>query len=288
MVKRATNLARFKERALEVIFMLCALAAVVGALLVFVFVSVKGLPILRHVGVTELLFSMNWTPSKSQFGILPLIIGSFLVTLGALALGAPMAILTAIFLSEVAPKSVQKIVRPAVELLAGIPSVIYGFFGLIIVIPVVRSLFGGSGFGLLTGWIVLAIMILPTIATISEDAIRAVPRSYREASFGMGATRWQTIWRVILPAAKTGIIGAAILGMGRAVGETMAVLMVLGNAPILPKSIAGPVATLTSIIALDMSYASGDHQTALFAMGIVLFLISFLFVGGVRFVSRRA
>lgn len=199
-----------------------------------------------------------------------------------------MAILTAIFLSEVAPKSVQKIVRPAVELLAGIPSVIYGFFGLLVVIPIVRSLFGGSGFGLLTGWIVLAIMILPTIATISEDAIRAVPRSYREASFAMGATKWQTIWRVILPAAKTGIIGAAILGMGRAVGETMAVLMVLGNAPILPKSIAGPVATLTSIIALDMSYASGDHQTALFAMGIVLFIISFLFVGGIRFVSRRA
>jgi len=288
MANRATNLARFKERALELIFMLCALAAVIGALLVFIFVSVKGLPIFRHVGLTELLFSLNWTPSKSQFGILPLIIGSFLVTLGALALGAPMAILTAVFLSEVAPKSVQKIVRPAVELLAGIPSVIYGFFGLIIVIPVVRSLFGGSGFGLLTGWIVLAIMILPTIATISEDAIRAVPRSYREASFGMGATKWQTIWRVILPAAKTGIIGAAILGMGRAVGETMAVLMVLGNAPILPKSIVGPVATLTSIIALDMSYASGDHQTALFAMGIVLFLISFLFVGGVRFVSRRA
>lgn len=287
MAKRATNLARFKERALELIFMLCALTAVIGAMLVFVFVSVKGLPIFRHVGLTELLFSLNWTPSKSQFGILPLIIGSFLVTIGALALGAPMAIMTAIFLSEVAPKSVQKVVRPAVELLAGIPSVIYGFFGLIIIIPIVRSLFGGSGFGLLTGWIVLAIMILPTIATISEDAIRAVPRSYREASFGMGATKWQTIWRVILPAAKTGIIGAAILGMGRAVGETMAVLMVLGNAPVLPKSIVGPVATLTSIIALDMSYASGDHQTALFAMGVVLFIISLLFVGGVRFVSRR-
>ncbi|MFH1736407.1 MAG: phosphate ABC transporter permease subunit PstC [Actinomycetota bacterium] len=288
MAKRETSLARFKERALEVIFMLCALTAVIGVMLVFIFVSVKGLPIFQHVGLTELLFSLNWAPSKSQFGILPLIIGSFLVTIGALALGAPMAILTAIFLSEVAPKSVQKIVRPAVELLAGIPSVIYGFFGLLIVIPMVRSLFGGSGFGLLTGWIVLAIMILPTIATISEDAIRAVPRSYREASFAMGATKWQTIWRVILPAAKTGIIGAAILGMGRAVGETMAVLMVLGNTPILPKSIVGPVATLTSIIALDMSYASGDHQTALFAMGIVLFIISFLFVGGIRFVSRRA
>ena len=278
---------KVREKVLEIIFMLCALTAVVGVLLVFIFVTVKGFPIIQKVGLAKFLFSMDWTPSENKFGILTLIIGSFLVTIGALALGAPTAIMTAVFLSEIAPKRVKRLVRPSIELLAGIPSVVYGFFGLLIVVPIVRTLFGGSGFGLLTGWIVLAIMILPTIATISEDSIRAVPRSYREASYGMGATRWQTIYRVVVPAAKNGLIGAIILGMGRAIGETMAVLMVLGNAPILPKSIAGPVGALTSIIALDMSYAAGDHQTALFGMGIVLFLISFFFVGLIRLVSGK-
>lgn len=274
-----------REKFLETVFLVCALAAVVGVLLVFIFIAYKGFPILQSVGIREFLFSMDWTPSLNHYGILTFVIGSFLVTIGALVIGAPMAVMTAVFLSEIAPKRIKRIVRPAVELLAGIPSVVYGFFGLLIVVPVVRTVFGGSGIGLLTGWIILAIMILPTIATISEDAIRAVPRSYREASYGMGATRWQTIWRVVVPAARNGIIGAIILGMGRAIGETMAVLMVLGNAPIVPTSITKPLGTLTSIIALDMSYASGDHQTALFAMGIVLFLISFLFVGVIRVVS---
>lgn len=281
------NLMKLRERALETVFLACALTAVIGVLLVFIFVSVKGFPIFEKVGVIKFLFSLDWSPSTKHFGILTLIVGSFLVTIGALALGAPMAVMTAIFLSEIAPKRAQRIVRPAVELLAGIPSVVYGFFGIMIIVPAVRTLFGGSGIGLLTGWIILAIMILPTIAMISEDAIRAVPRSYREASYGMGATRWQTIWRVVLPAAKNGLIGATILGMGRAIGETMAVLMVLGNAPIIPHSIVKPVGALTSIIALDMSYASGDHQTALFGMGIVLFLISFFFVGLIRVVSRK-
>lgn len=279
--------AKLREKILENIFLLCAMAAVIGVMLVFIFVTYKGFPIIQSVGIKGFLFSMDWTPSKNHFGILTFVIGSFLVTTGALFLGAPMAVMTAIFLSEIAPKPVKRIVRPAVELLAGIPSVVYGFFGLLIVVPIVRTVFGGSGIGLLTGWIILAIMILPTIATISEDAIRAVPRSYREASYGMGATRWQTIWKVVLPAARNGIIGATILGMGRAIGETMAVLMVLGNAPIVPTSITKPLGTLTSIIALDMSYASGDHQTALFAMGIVLFLISFFFVALIRVVSRN-
>jgi phosphate transport system permease protein len=278
---------KWREKILENMFLLCALAAIIGVVLVFVFVTYKGFPIIQSVGIKGFLFSTDWTPSQNHFGILTFVVGSFLVTIGALVLGAPTAIMTAIFLSEIAPKSVKRIVRPAVELLAGIPSVVYGFFGLLIVVPVVRTVFGGSGIGLLTGWIILAIMILPTIATISEDAIRAVPRSYREASYGMGATRWQTIWRVVLPAARNGIIGATILGMGRAIGETMAVLMVLGNAPIIPTSITKPLGTLTSIIALDMSYASGDHQTALFAMGLVLFLVSFFFVALIRVVSRN-
>ncbi len=278
---------RFKEQILEKIFLMSAFAAVVGVILVFIFVSVKGISIFKDIGIAKFIFGIDWAPTDEQFGILPLIVGSFIVTLGALVIGAPMAIGTAIFLSEIAPRQVKSIVRPAVELLAGIPSVIYGFFGLLIIVPIVRILFGGSGFGLLTGWLVLAIMILPTIATISEDSIRAVPRSYREASYGMGATKWQTIWRVILPACKKGLMGATILGMGRAIGETMALLMVLGNAPVIPKTLTAPTGALTSIIALDMSYASGDHQTALFAMGIVLFIISFSFVGLIRVVSSR-
>ncbi|MFZ3062556.1 MAG: phosphate ABC transporter permease subunit PstC, partial [Actinomycetota bacterium] len=203
-----------------------------------------------------------------------------------LILGAPLAITTAIFLSEIAAPRVKAIVRPAVELLAGIPSVVYGFFGVVVLVPLARLLFGGSGFGLLTGWLVLAIMILPTIAAISEDAISAVPRGYREGSLAMGATQWQTIWRVVLPAARPGLISAVVLGMGRAIGETMAVLMILGNAPIIPRTLTDPVGALTSIIALDMSYASGSHQAALFAMGIVLFLISFSFVALIRLISR--
>ncbi len=276
----------FKEKVLERLFLFSAFAAVTGVILIFVFVSVKGLPIFKATSIFSFLFGLDWSPTKEHFGILPLIIGSFAVTLGALILGAPLAITTAIFLSEIAAPRVKAIVRPAVELLAGIPSVVYGFFGVVVLVPLARLLFGGSGFGLLTGWLVLAIMILPTIAAISEDAISAVPRGYREGSLAMGATQWQTIWRVVLPAARPGLISAVVLGMGRAIGETMAVLMILGNAPIIPRTLTDPVGALTSIIALDMSYASGSHQAALFAMGIVLFLFSFSFVALIRLISR--
>lgn len=278
---------RLKEKILEVLFFITAFAAVTGVVLIFIFIGIKGLPIFQKVGIVSFLFGSDWSPTKESFGTLPLIVGSFAVTIGALILGAPLAIATAIFLSEIATPRVRAIVRPAIELLAGIPSVIYGFFGLVLLVPLVRAIFGGSGFGLVTGWLVLAIMILPTIATISEDAITAVPRGYREGSLAMGATQWQTIWRVVLPAARNGLMGAVILGMGRAIGETMAVLMVLGNAPVFPQTLTGPIGALTSIIALDMSYASGDHQVALFAMGIILFAISFCFVGAIRLISRK-
>jgi phosphate transport system permease protein len=193
---------------------------------------------------------------------------------------------TAIFLSEVASKRVRAIVRPAVELLAGIPSVIYGFFGLIVLRPIIADLTGGLGFGLLTGWIILAIMIVPTIATLSEDALRSVHPGIREAAYAMGSTKWQTISKVLVPAAKFGIIDAVILGMGRAIGETMAVLMVIGNAPVIPDGVGKPFATLTTTIVMDMAYASGDHRTALFGMAAILFMISMSFVALVRFVSR--
>jgi phosphate transport system permease protein len=275
-----------KEATLKNLFLVCAFVAVAGVLLIFLFVGYRGWPIFAKLGVGEFLGGMVWSPSAEKLGILSLIINSLLATLGALAIGAPLAIGTAIFLSDVASPRVREIVRPAVELLAGIPSVIFGLFGLLALRPLVAAASDSLGFGLLTAWLILAIMIVPTIAAISEDALRSLPPGIREASYAMGATKWQTIWRVLLPAAKIGIIDAIILGMGRAIGETMAVLMVAGNASVVPDGIFKPFLTLTTVIVLEMPYASGDHRTALFGVAIILFLISMGFVATIRLVSR--
>jgi phosphate transport system permease protein len=275
-----------KEAALKNVFLLCAFVAVAGVLLIFLFVGYRGWPIFAKLGVGEFLGGLVWSPSADKLGILSLIINSLLATLGALAIGAPLAIGTAVFLSDVASPRVREIVRPAVELLAGIPSVIFGLFGLLALRPLVAAASDSLGFGLLTAWLILAIMIVPTIAAISEDALRSLPPGIREASYAMGATKWQTIWRVLLPAAKIGIIDAIILGMGRAIGETMAVLMVAGNASVVPDGIFKPFLTLTTVIVLEMPYASGDHRTALFGVAIILFLISMGFVASIRLISR--
>lgn len=284
LVSRATQA---KEAALATLFLACAVVAVLAVILIFTFVVWKALPIFSEVGFKEFIFGTEWSVSDGKFGIVPFVIGSFVVTIGALALGAPLAVLTAVFLSEIASKRLREIVRPAVELLAGIPSVVYGFFGVVIITPFVAKVFGGVGFGPLTAWIILAIMIVPTIATLSEDALNSIPMGIREASFAMGATQWQTIYKVVLPAAKVSIIDAIILGMGRAIGETMAVLMVVGNAPQMFAGITSPISTLTSQIVLDMGYSSGTHRTALFAMAAILFLISMSLVLIVRLVSRK-
>jgi phosphate transport system permease protein len=283
LVSRATYA---KEFLLRNLFLVCAFVAVVGVLLIFVFVGVRGWPAFTQIGIVKFLTGRVWAPSAGQYGILPMIWGTVLVMAGALALGTPLAVATAVFLAEIASPSVRRIVRPAVELLAGIPSVIYGFFGLIILRPIVAEWSGGLGFGALTAWFILAIMIVPTIATLSEDAIESIPSGIREASYAMGATTWQTIYKVLLPAAKIGIIDAVILGMGRAIGETMAVLMVVANAPVFPKSVFAPLSTLTTAIVLDMPYAVGLHRTALFGMAIILFIVSMLLVAAVRFISR--
>lgn len=275
-----------KEATLKYLFLACAFVAVAGVLLIFLFVGFRGWPIFGTIGLGAFLGGDVWSPSRGMLGIWPLIVNSLLATLGALAIGAPLAIGTAVFLSDVASPRAREIVRPAVELLAGIPSVVFGLFGLLALRPIVAQVSGGLGFGLLTAWIILAIMIVPTIAAISEDALRSIPEGVREASYAMGATKWQTIWRVLLPAAKIGIIDAVILGMGRAVGETMAVLMVAGNAAVIPEGIFKPFLTLTTVIVLDMPYAAGDHKTALFGVAIVLFLISMGFVASIRIVSR--
>ncbi len=281
-----TRSTRLKEAALRNLFLICACVAVAGVALIFLFVGYQGWPIFAKVGIVKFLTGGVWYPTKNHFGILTLIVNSLLAMIGALVLGAPLAIGAAVFLSEVATPRVRDLTRPAVELLAGIPSVVYGFFGLVLVRPIVAKVFGGLGFGLFTVWLILAVMIVPTIATLTEDALRSVPDGIREASYAMGATKWQTIWRVLLPAAKVGLIDAVILGMGRAIGETMAVVMIAGNAPVIPNGIFKPFLTLTTVIVMDMPYAAGDHRTALFGIAIVLFVISMVFVASIRVMSR--
>lgn len=283
LVSRSTYI---KEKALQWIFFACAFLAVVTVILIFVFTTYSALPVFTDIGLAD-FFSFTWAPSEGHYGIVSLLAGSGLVTVGALAMGVPLGVGTAVYLVEIASKRVRKLISPAVDLLAGIPSIIYGFFGMIIIRPFIAQLTGGLGFGALTAWFVLAIMIVPTITTLTIDALNSIPMGIREASYAMGATKWQTIYKVVLPAAKLGIVDAIVLGMGRAIGETMAVLMVVGNAPVIPDSIASPISTLTSQIALDMSYSSGLHRSALFGMGVVLFIISATLVGIVRLVSKK-
>ncbi|MCL6591530.1 MAG: phosphate ABC transporter permease subunit PstC [Firmicutes bacterium] len=262
-----------KERLIAGLLFALACIAVAGVLLIILFVLREGWPVLTKYGLFSLISGKVWQPTRSVFGLLPLIIGSAYVTLTALVLGVPLGASCAVFMAEIAPDWMTRIVRPAINLLAGIPSVVYGFFGMVILVPALRGVFGGVGFSLLAGGIILAIMILPTVISISEDALRAVPHDYKEASLALGATHWQTIYKILVPAAKSGIIAAVILGMGRAVGETMAVIMITGNTPLVPKSILDPGPTLTGTIGQEWAYASGEHSQGLFMVGICLFIV---------------
>ncbi|MFZ5652108.1 MAG: phosphate ABC transporter permease subunit PstC [Bacillota bacterium] len=275
------------EKPIERILLVSAVTAIFIVLLIFVFIFIEGLPIIKKYGLMHFITGNFWHPGDSEFGLFPMIIGSIYVTMGSLILGVPLGIGCAIFLAEMAPKRVTMVIRPAIELLAGIPSVVYGFYGLVVLVPLIREIFGGRGFSVLAGSIVLAIMILPTIINISEDSIRAVPREFKEGSFALGATHWQTIKKVILPTARSGIITAVVLGMGRAIGETMAIILVTGNVAVVPKSVLEPVRTLTANIAIEMGYAAGDHASALFATGIVLFVFIIILNCLVAFVPKR-
>ncbi len=235
------------------------------------FILREGAPLVYDVGLAN-FFSTDWHPTAGRYGISLMIVGSALVTAGALALGVPLGVACAIVLGEMAPARARQFLKPTIEILAGIPSVVYGFMGIVVVLPFIRQQLGGPGASGLAAAVILGVMILPTVIAISLDALQAVPQSYREGSLAMGATQWQTIWRVVLPGARSGIVAAVILGMGRALGETMAVVMVAGNAVQMPHSPVDPVRTLTANLALEMGYASGDHRSALFATGIVLFL----------------
>jgi len=261
-----------REFLIEKLLLIAALSSVAMLALIAVFVFVEGTPIMAKEGVLHFLLGRRWAPTKDAFGILPMIVGSIWVTLGALVIAGPLGLACAVFLVEIASRRVADFVRPAIQVLAGIPSVVYGFVGIVVLVPLVRERLGGPGLSLLSAAIILGIMVLPTVISISQDAIEAVPRSYREGALALGCTQWQTISRVVVPAARPGITAAIVLGMGRAIGETMAVIMVVGNAVKLPTSPLDPARTLTSNIALEMAYAAGAHREALFATGVVLFV----------------
>jgi phosphate transport system permease protein len=293
----------FIDRGIRYILVAAALSSIFIVFLIILFTMARSWEAIRDVGLDTMLFGTVWRPGSiigtedAQLGLVPMIVGSILSTFGAALLGVPLSILTAILLAEVAPQAVREVVRPAVELLAGIPSVVYGLFGMVVLAPLIRKFEvpGNSGFGLLNASIILAVMIIPTVTNIAEDSIRAVPKRYKEGSLALGATHWQTIWSVILPAARSGLIAAVILGIGRALGETMALIMVIGNAIKIPSPltdnpltlILSPARTLTGNIAVEINYAAGAHRSALFFTGVLLFLMILLINSLARFLMKE-
>ncbi len=264
---------KINEKLIEKILFCCAVFSVAGVLFIVLFVLMEGMPLFKKVNILSFLFSSDWAPTREEnpsYGILSFIVGSFMVTGGAVLISVPIGLATAIFMAESAKGMFAKILREVVNLLAGIPSVIYGFFGVVVLSKFIRTIFGGTGFNILSGSIILAIMILPTIINIAEVSIRSISKENKAGSLALGATKSQTLLKVVLPEAKSGIIAGVVLGVGRAIGETMAILMVAGNAPIMPTGPLSKVRTLTMNIVTDMGYASGDHRTALFATSIVL------------------
>ena len=285
------------DKTVKFVLFVSAILSIIIVLAIGFFIFRESLEAWTQIGFTDILLRQVWRPGQEQFGILAMIVGSVAVTFGAIILGVPLAVGSAVFLGEIAPKGVRSILRPAVQLLAGIPSVVYGLFGMVVLVPLVRQINvpGNSGFGLLAASIVLAVMILPTITSVTEDAIRSVPDDYRSGSLALGATKWQTIIRVVLPAGKSGIIAGIILGIGRALGETMAMIMVIGNSVLFPKPLNGnpltmflsQARTLTGNIAVEINYATGVHESALFATGVVLFLLIILVNGSARWLINR-
>ena len=261
-----------KESFMSVVFLICACIAIAAVALICVFLFKNGIPAMREIGLFDFLLGMEWAPSDqpASYGIFPMILGSVYVTAGAIIFGVPIGILTAVFMARYCPDRLYKILKPAVDLLAGIPSIVYGFFGLVVLVPLISNLYGGTGNSILTASVLLGIMILPTIIAISESAIRAVPVNYYEGSLALGATKERAIFRTVLPAAKSGILAGIVLGIGRAIGETMAVIMVAGNQARMPVDILKGVRTLTANIVIEMGYAADLHREALIATGVLI------------------
>ena len=266
--------AKYKERLMQAVFFIAACASILAVVLICVFLFANGLPAMGKIGVFKFLLGTKWKPGNDIFGIFPMILGSIYVTAGAIVIGVPVGILTSVFMSEYCPKKIYRPLKMATELLAGIPSIVYGFFGLVVLVPIIRALFQEktNGSSILTSSILLGMMILPTIIGVTESSIRTVPRAYFEGALALGATKERSIFTVMIPAAKSGIMAGVVLGIGRAIGETMAVMMVAGNQARVPNSILQGVRTLTTNIVLEMGYATGLHREALIATAVVLFI----------------
>ena len=284
MVNKMTNLS---EKVMRIIFMLSATVSILAVIVICYFLAGQGLPAMVEIGVSDFLTGTLWKPLEGHFGIFPMIVGSIYVTAGAIILGVPVGLLCAIFMAKFCPRRLYSVLKPAVDLLAGIPSIVYGFFALMVIVPVVQELTGTSGKGILTASIMLAIMILPTIVSVSEASIRAVPESYYEGSLALGATHERSVFFATVPAAKSGIMAGVILGVGRAIGETMAVSMVAGNQPILPDSILSGVRTMTANVIIEMRYAEGLHREALIATAVVLFVFILIINISFSLLKRR-
>ena len=279
---------KFKEKFMHGVFLFCACVSILAVLLICVFLFANGIPAMKEIGLFDFLMGRQWKPNNNIYGILPMILGSIYVTAGAIVIGVPIGILVAVFMTRFCPKWLYKILKPAVDLLAGIPSVVYGFFGLMVIVPLIRDLFGGSGTSMLAASIVLGIMILPTIISVSESAIRAVPESYYEGSLALGASHERSVFRVVLPAAASGVMAGVILGVGRAIGETMAVIMVAGNQAALPRGLFSGVRTMTANIVLEMGYAADLHREALIATAVVLFVFILIINVSFSVLKRRS
>ena len=276
-VKPSTS--QFKENAMRILFIICACVSICAVALICIFLFANGLPTIFEIGPLDFLLGTEWRPSNDIYGIFPMIVGSIYVTAGSLVLGVPVGVLTALYLSYFASDRVKKILMPAIQLLAGIPSVVYGFFGVMVLVPWVGDLvrpYGGSGMSMFTASLVLGIMILPTIISVSKTSLDAVPQPYYEGSLALGATHERSVFCIMLPAAKSGVLSAIILGVGRSIGETMAVIMVAGNQPVMPRGLFQGLRTMTSNIVMEMGYAEGLHREALVATGVVLFVFILL------------
>ena len=278
---------RFKEQAMKIVFMVAACASVLAVFLICLFLFANGIPAIAKIGPLKFLLGTVWKPSNDKFGIFPMIIASIYVTSGAILVGVPIALFTSVFMARYCPKKIYRPLKSGIELMAGVPSIVYGFFGLVVIVPLMAQLTGKNGNTMLTASILLAVMILPTVVGVTESAITSVPESYYEASLGLGATHSQSVFFAVVPAAKSGILAGIVLGIGRAIGETMAVIMIAGNQPRMPKGITEGLRTMTANIVLEMGYASGLHREALIATGVVLFVFILLINLSVSMLNRR-
>ena len=267
---------QYKEKIMKGVFLTAACTSILAVILICAFLFMNGLPAIGEIGPVKFLVGERWMPKNGFFGIFPMIMGSLYITAGAIIVGVPVGIFTAVFMAKFCSGKLYKILKPAVDLLAGIPSVVYGFFGMVVLVPMVRNIFGGNGNSILTASLLLGIMILPTIIGVSESAIRAVPDSYYEGSLALGASHERSVFFTVLPAAKSGILAGVVVGIGRAIGETMAVVMVAGNQARMPMELAKGVRTLTANIVLEMGYATDLHREALIATAVVLFVFILL------------